>query len=147
MEFASRSVPDLLRLTRNQPFWPRETALWGHQARPGSCPPSWPRPGPASSTFTDLIPSAQAHRVPPEALLSCQHFLHSSADIPASRVCVRNAVLGASPARAGALQHRAAAPALPAGPTSRISFSLFQLCRGRARPPKDWGWGPERGPN
>lgn len=99
MEFASRSVPGLLRLTRNQPLWPRETAPRGHQARPGSCPPSWPQPG-QLHVYRDLLPSAQAHRVPPEALLSCQHFLHRSADIPASRVCVRNAVLGASPARA-----------------------------------------------
>lgn len=53
-------------------------------------PSSLPGPRQASSTFTEgLIPSAQAHGVPPAALLSCQHFLHSSVDIPASRACVQ----------------------------------------------------------
>lgn len=99
MEFASRSVPGPLCQTNQKP---PPLATGNCSLRSPTAPrqsSSLPDPGQASSTFTEgLIPSAQAHLVPPEALLSCQHFLHSSLDIPASRACVRNAALRAGPA-------------------------------------------------
>lgn len=125
MEFASRSVPGPLSQTNQKPS---PLATGNCSLRSPRAPrqsSSLPGPSQASSTFTEgLIPSVQAHLVPPEALLSCQHFLHSSLDIPASRACVRNAALRAGPA--GGPPAPNCCPHLPAGPTSRISFSPFQ---------------------
>lgn len=123
MEFALRSVPDLLRLT--SPSGHGKLLLEVTKRAQAAAPPSWPQPG-QLHVYRDLIPSAQAHRVPPEALLSCQHFLHSSADIPASRVCVRNAVLQASPAQAPSNTERLPPLSLQAPPPEfPLAFSSY----------------------
>ena len=67
---------------------------------------------------------------PPSALLSCQHFLHSSVDIPASRACVRNAVIGEGPAQRPPALNRsphptpcsqlAPPPEFPLAPSSKL---------------------------
>lgn len=96
--------------------------------------PSLPGPSQATTFAESLIPSVL---IPPAALLSRQHFLRRSADVLASRVCVRNVVLRrAQPVPA---QHGAAAPMCsPTGPTSRISFSPLQNVRaGRTSKDRD----------
>lgn len=125
VELASRRVPGPLCQTKQKPAPPGHRELPPEVTEVLRRPSLPPRPSQAISTFTeDLVPSAQSRCVPPAALLSCQHFLRSSADIPACRACVRNAALQAGPP--GPLRHRTAAPALAAGPTSKLSFSPFQ---------------------
>lgn len=77
-------------------------------------------------------------------LLSCQHFLHGSVDILASRLCDQNAALRAALARPPPdTELLATLMPLPGGPTFRILFSPPQSVRANQDLQETVGQGPE----
>lgn len=126
MEFASRSVPGPLCQTNQKP---PPLATGNCSLRSPTAPrqsSSLPDPGQASSTFTEgLIPSAQAHLVRSTRgsvvlpALPSQLLGHSSIQGVCAE-CSTQGRPGWGPSSTKLLSH------LPAGPTSRISFSPFQ---------------------